>query len=84
MSPEEPGEEGHGCPQGWEKPSLHSVSLPLMHPRLTRSPAPPAMHLSLGLQDLSRPRGTIVHHEIHEEGGQVAHGEVEELGVPAR
>ena len=57
-------------------------------PRLILSPLcmqlPPTMHPSLGLQGLSRLRVTPVHHEIHQEAGQVAHGEVDELGIPAR
>ena len=47
-------------------------------------PAAPTMHLSLGLQGLRRSWGTTDHHEIHQEGEQIVHGEVEEPGIPAR
>ena len=66
------------CP---ENPPLHSISLPPCVLSPPRTSLPPTMNPTLALQGLSRPRVTPVHHEIHQEAGKVAHGEIKELGV---
>ena len=65
-----------------ENPPLHSISLPpcVLSPPTTQ--LPPTTHPTLGLQGLSRLGVIPIYHEIHQEAGQVAHGEIEELGVP--
>ena len=90
MSQEKSGKEvgvrWDGCPGDMRTPhsALHSIPLPqrILSPLCMQ--LPPTMHPSLGLQGLSRLGVTPVHHEIHQEAGQVAHGEVDELGIPAR
>lgn len=66
-----------------ENSPLHSISLPpcVLSPPTTQ--LLPTMHPTLGLQGLSRQRGTPAHHETHQDAGQVAHGETEQLGIPA-
>ena len=88
MSQEKPGvevaSEVRGVSQGYEKPPVHSISLLPCTLSPPSTQLPPIMHPSLGLQGLSWLRVIPVHHKIHQEAGQVAHGEVDELGIPAR
>lgn len=90
MSQEETGEEmgvrWDGHPGDTHPGELRSPLYfpPLTHPLPTLYVIPPTMHPSLGLQGLSRLGVIPVHHEIHQEAGQVAHGEVDQLGIPAR
>ena len=65
-----------------ENPPLHSIFLPpcILSPPTTQ--LLPITHPTLGLQGLSRLGVIPVHHEIHQEAGHIAHGEIEELGVP--
>ena len=88
MSQEKPGVEVTSKVRwvswGYEKPPVHSISLPPYTLSPPSTQLSPIMHPSLGLQGLSRLRVIAVHHEIHQEAGQVAHGEVDELGIPAR
>lgn len=90
MSQEEAGEEvavrWGGRPGDTRPAELRSPLYPPppTHPLPTLYVISPTMHPSLGLQGPSRLGAIPVHHEIHQEAGQVAHGEVDQLGVPAR
>ena len=67
-------------------PLSPSTSLPLRcsHPHTVPNSLLPRTLVLLGLHSLSRAWRVPVDHGVHQQGGQVAHGEVEELSIPAR